>query len=138
VVLVVIDESGNNLREMRRNEHHRSSMDGQACDHGQGRFGSVMHVGHAKRLVDYGDGRPIIMGGRELLSGRGPSYPGPCGRSPGRTWPGKSTFLKAVATAVLLAHCGCGVPAAAMEFPCVGTIFSSVEIVDNLSAIVHG
>jgi DNA mismatch repair protein MutS len=29
---------------------------------------------------------------------------------------GKSTFSKAIATAVLLAHCGCGVPAAAMEF----------------------
>jgi DNA mismatch repair protein MutS len=47
---------------------------------------------------------------------------------------GKSTFLKAMATAVLLAHCGCGVPAAAMEFPPVGTIFSSVQITDNLSA----
>lgn len=47
---------------------------------------------------------------------------------------GKSTFLKAVGIAVLLAHAGCGVPAASMEFPCVGAIFSSLQIVDNLSA----
>jgi DNA mismatch repair protein MutS len=47
---------------------------------------------------------------------------------------GKSTFLKAVGVAVLLAHAGCGVPAVAMEFATVRTIFSSVQIVDNLSA----
>ncbi len=47
---------------------------------------------------------------------------------------GKSTFLRAVATAVLLAHAGCGVPAASMEFPAVGTIFSSVQITDDLAA----
>ncbi|MEO5819841.1 MAG: hypothetical protein ABIT71_05000 [Vicinamibacteraceae bacterium] len=47
---------------------------------------------------------------------------------------GKSTFLRAVATAVLLAHAGCGVPAAAMEFPAVATIFSSVQITDDLAA----
>lgn len=47
---------------------------------------------------------------------------------------GKSTFLKAVGLAVLLAHAGCGVPAGSMEFPVVSTIFSSVQIVDNLSA----
>jgi DNA mismatch repair protein MutS len=47
---------------------------------------------------------------------------------------GKSTFLKAIGIAVLLAHAGCGVPAASMEFPIVRTIFSSVQIVDNLSA----
>lgn len=46
---------------------------------------------------------------------------------------GKSTFLKAIAIAVLLAHAGCGVPARSLEFPTVGTIFSSVQIVDNLS-----
>jgi DNA mismatch repair ATPase MutS len=46
---------------------------------------------------------------------------------------GKSTFLKAAALAALLAHIGCGVPAAEMEFPIVGAIFSSIEIVDNLS-----
>ena len=47
---------------------------------------------------------------------------------------GKSTFLKAVATATLLAHCGCGVPASAMEFPVVGTLFLSVQMTDNLRA----
>jgi DNA mismatch repair ATPase MutS len=47
---------------------------------------------------------------------------------------GKTTFLKAVALAVLLAHVGCGVPAASMDFPVVGTVFSSIDIVDNLSA----
>jgi DNA mismatch repair ATPase MutS len=47
---------------------------------------------------------------------------------------GKSTFLKAIGIAVLLAHAGCAVPARTMEFPVVGTIFSSVQIADNLSA----
>jgi hypothetical protein len=47
---------------------------------------------------------------------------------------GKSTFLKAMAIAVLLAHSGCGVPATSMEFVPVGTVFSSVQIVDNLNA----
>jgi DNA mismatch repair protein MutS len=47
---------------------------------------------------------------------------------------GKSTFLKAVGVAVLLAHAGCGVPAVSMEFATVRTIFSSVQVVDNLSA----
>jgi len=46
---------------------------------------------------------------------------------------GKSTFLKAVATAMILAHAGCGVPATSMTFPVVGAIFSSVQILDNLS-----
>jgi DNA mismatch repair protein MutS len=47
---------------------------------------------------------------------------------------GKSTFLKAVALAVFLAHLGCGVPATSMELPIVATVFSSVQIADNLSA----
>jgi DNA mismatch repair protein MutS len=47
---------------------------------------------------------------------------------------GKSTFLKATALAVLLAHAGSGVPASSMEFAPVGTLFSSVQIADNLSA----
>jgi DNA mismatch repair ATPase MutS len=47
---------------------------------------------------------------------------------------GKSTFLKATALAVLLAHVGAGVPAVSMEFAPVGTVFSSVQIVDNLTA----
>jgi DNA mismatch repair ATPase MutS len=47
---------------------------------------------------------------------------------------GKSTFLKAIAVAVFLAHLGCGVPATSMEFAPVGTVFSSVQIIDNLTA----
>ena len=47
---------------------------------------------------------------------------------------GKSTFLRAIAVAALLAHAGCGVPAIAMEFPIVATIFSSVQITDDLAA----
>ena len=47
---------------------------------------------------------------------------------------GKSTFLKATALAVLLAHVGSGVPARSMEFAPVGALFSSVQIADNLSA----
>jgi DNA mismatch repair protein MutS len=47
---------------------------------------------------------------------------------------GKSTFLKAVAIAVLLAQAGCGVPASSMEFATAGAIFSSVNIVDNVNA----
>jgi DNA mismatch repair protein MutS len=47
---------------------------------------------------------------------------------------GKSTFLKAVAVSVLLAHLGAGVPATAMDFVPVGAVFSSVKTADNLSA----
>ncbi len=47
---------------------------------------------------------------------------------------GKSTFLRAIAIAMLLAHAGCGVPAASMECPTVATIFSSVQIADDLDA----
>jgi DNA mismatch repair protein MutS len=47
---------------------------------------------------------------------------------------GKSTVLRAIALAVLLAHAGCGVPAALLEFPTVATIFSSVQITDDLAA----
>jgi len=47
---------------------------------------------------------------------------------------GKSTFLRAIAIAVLLAHAGCGVPAASMEFATVATIFSSAQITDDLAA----
>ena len=46
---------------------------------------------------------------------------------------GKSTFLKAIAIATLLAHAGSGVPATAMEFAPVGTVFSSVQIADDLA-----
>jgi DNA mismatch repair protein MutS len=46
---------------------------------------------------------------------------------------GKSTFLKATAWAVLMAHAGSGVAAQSMEFVPVGALFSSVQIADNLS-----
>ena len=46
---------------------------------------------------------------------------------------GKSTFLRAIALAVILAHLGCGVPAASMEFDPVQAVFSSVQIQDNLN-----
>jgi DNA mismatch repair protein MutS len=45
---------------------------------------------------------------------------------------GKSTFLKAVAIALLLAHAGCGVPAANLVFPPSAAIFSSIQIADDL------
>jgi DNA mismatch repair ATPase MutS len=45
---------------------------------------------------------------------------------------GKSTFLKAIAVALLLAHAGCGVPAASMTFPPAGALFSSVQIADDI------
>jgi len=47
---------------------------------------------------------------------------------------GKSTFLRAIAVAVLLAHIGCGVPARSMEFAPVGMLFSSIQIADDLNA----
>jgi DNA mismatch repair ATPase MutS len=47
---------------------------------------------------------------------------------------GKSTFLKAIGLALLLAHIGSGVPATAMDFVPVGTLFSSIQIADNLRA----
>jgi DNA mismatch repair protein MutS len=47
---------------------------------------------------------------------------------------GKSTFLRAVGIALLLAHAGCGVPAMAMEFPTAATVFSSIQIMDDLGA----
>ena len=47
---------------------------------------------------------------------------------------GKSTFLKAVAIAVVLAHAGCGVPATSMTFTVVSAVFSSVNVEDALGA----
>lgn len=45
---------------------------------------------------------------------------------------GKSTFLRAVMIALLLAHIGCGVPAQSMTFAPVRGLFSSINIVDNI------
>lgn len=47
---------------------------------------------------------------------------------------GKSTFLRAAGIAVLLAHLGAGVPAASMEFAPAGTLFTSIDLADDLSA----
>jgi DNA mismatch repair ATPase MutS len=47
---------------------------------------------------------------------------------------GKSTFLKALGAAMLLAHAGCGVPAAAMTFAPAATIFASFAVQDDLQA----
>jgi DNA mismatch repair ATPase MutS len=47
---------------------------------------------------------------------------------------GKSTFLRATGIAVLLAHLGAGVPAAAMEFVPAATLFTSIELADDLAA----
>lgn len=47
---------------------------------------------------------------------------------------GKSTFLKAVAVASLLAHAGCAVPAQAMEFPVVATLVSTGQPTESLHA----
>jgi DNA mismatch repair protein MutS len=46
---------------------------------------------------------------------------------------GKSTFLKAVGIAMVLAHSGCGVPATGLEFPVVASIFARLQIVDNMT-----
>ncbi len=47
---------------------------------------------------------------------------------------GKSTFLKALAVSILLAHAGCGVPATVMEFPVFRGLFSSMRVAESLSA----
>jgi DNA mismatch repair ATPase MutS len=47
---------------------------------------------------------------------------------------GKTTFMKAVAIALLLRPYRVRRPRATMEFPVVGTIFSSIDIADNLNA----
>lgn len=47
---------------------------------------------------------------------------------------GKSTMMKALAVAVVLAHIGSGVPARSMTWPIVATVFSSVHVKDNLDS----
>jgi DNA mismatch repair ATPase MutS len=47
---------------------------------------------------------------------------------------GKSTFLKAFALSTYLAHLGCAVPAKAMAFRPVRSLFSSVQISDSIAA----
>ena len=45
---------------------------------------------------------------------------------------GKSTFIKAVGIALLLAHAGCGVPARSMEFQPMAGIFAAIQVADDL------
>ncbi|MGV3520366.1 MutS-related protein [Luteitalea sp.] len=46
---------------------------------------------------------------------------------------GKSTFMKAMALAVALAHVGCGVPATCMSFRVTGGVFASLNVADRLA-----
>ena len=52
----IVEDGGNDLGEMRRNEHQRRRVGCQTRDHCQSRFGGIMDVRAAERLVDYGDG----------------------------------------------------------------------------------
>ncbi len=45
---------------------------------------------------------------------------------------GKTVFIKAVATAVFLAHIGMGIPATEANIPLFDEVFSSINIADNL------
>lgn len=51
----------------------------------------------------------------------------------GANMAGKSTFIKAVGTAVFLAHLGMGVPAAAMRLTLFDGILSNINVVDNIA-----
>jgi len=46
---------------------------------------------------------------------------------------GKSTFIKAVGTAVFLAHLGMGVPAKEMQLSLFDGILSNINVVDNIA-----
>ena len=50
----------------------------------------------------------------------------------GANMAGKSTFIKAVGTAVLLAHIGMGVPAESMELSLFDGLVSNINVVDNV------
>ena len=50
----------------------------------------------------------------------------------GANMAGKSTFIKAVGTAVFLAHIGMGVPAKSMELSFFDGLLSNINVVDNL------
>ena len=84
------------------------------------------------------DGRhPLV----EALRREEPFVPNDCDLSPERrillvTGPnmgGKSTFLRQVATAVLLAQAGCFVPARALELSVVDRVFTRVGAADHLA-----
>lgn len=50
----------------------------------------------------------------------------------GANMAGKSTFIKAVGSAVFLAHLGMGVPASAMSFTVFDGLLSNINVVDNI------
>jgi DNA mismatch repair protein MutS len=51
----------------------------------------------------------------------------------GANMAGKSTFIKAVGTAVFMAHVGLGVPARAMQLSLFDGILSNINVVDNIA-----
>ncbi|HZE82809.1 MAG TPA: DNA mismatch repair protein MutS, partial [Puia sp.] len=51
----------------------------------------------------------------------------------GANMAGKSTFIRAVGTAVFLAHLGMGVPASAMRLSLFDGILSNINVMDNIS-----
>lgn len=51
----------------------------------------------------------------------------------GANMAGKSTFIKAVGTAVFLAHIGMGVPAQAMQLSLFDGMLSNINVIDNIS-----
>ncbi len=51
----------------------------------------------------------------------------------GANMAGKSTFIKAVGSAVFLAHTGMGVPAESMELSLFDGLLSNINVVDNIS-----
>jgi DNA mismatch repair protein MutS len=51
----------------------------------------------------------------------------------GANMAGKSTFIKAVGTAVFLAHIGMGVPAQSMQLSLFDGLLSNINVVDNIS-----
>ena len=50
----------------------------------------------------------------------------------GANMAGKSTFIKAVGTAVFMAHLGMGVPATAMQLTIFDGLLSNINVVDNI------
>lgn len=50
----------------------------------------------------------------------------------GANMAGKSTFIKAIGTAVFLAHAGMGVPAAQMRLSCFDGLLSNINVTDNI------
>ena len=50
----------------------------------------------------------------------------------GANMAGKSTFIKAIGSAVFLAHVGMGVPAKNMQLTCFDGLLSNINVVDNL------